>query len=298
MNRAPDVELVLNEWLAGDDIAPDRILEVVGDRIAGQPQRRTRRLQWRLQMTQLKFAAGLTAVIALAVLGYNLLPRQPSVGPQSTPSPTPSPTLTATRAAYQCENATSNCGGNLTAGSHSSTSFSPAVSYVVPDLWANSYDARTTYTFIPPSGSYSFQLMSQVAISAQTPDCTANQQTGVGNTVADWVTFFTTHPGLKSDPPVAITVGTFTGFKVHIQRAASWAKTCPGSLGPAIVTVMHAGHPELGDLYIDDQQETFFILDVAGQTVLMHVDSSPVLADHQRDLLSAQPVIDSMQFTP
>ena len=35
MNRTPDVELVLRAYLADDgDIAPDRVLEVVADRIA------------------------------------------------------------------------------------------------------------------------------------------------------------------------------------------------------------------------------------------------------------------------
>ncbi|HLO35433.1 MAG TPA: hypothetical protein VK194_05095 [Candidatus Deferrimicrobium sp.] len=47
---------------------------------------------------------------------------------------------------------------------------------------------------------------------------------------------------------------------------------------------------------IDDQKETFFILDVDGQTVIIHVDSGPSDASHDSDLLAARPIIDSMTF--
>jgi hypothetical protein len=97
MNRAPDVELVLNGWLADDgDIAPDRVLEVVADRIAMQPQRRNWRLPGRLTLTPaFKYGIAAAAVLVVAVAGYSLLPKGPSVGTQSpvppTLAPTPSP---------------------------------------------------------------------------------------------------------------------------------------------------------------------------------------------------------------
>jgi hypothetical protein len=97
MNRTPDVELVLRQWLADEgDIAPDRVLEVVADRIAMQPQRRKWRLLGRLTLTPaFKYGIAAAAVLVVVVVGYSLLPKGPSVGTQSpvppTLAPTPSP---------------------------------------------------------------------------------------------------------------------------------------------------------------------------------------------------------------
>ena len=99
MNRNPDVELVLHEWLADDgDIAPDRILEVVADRIARQPRRLASRLPWRPFMnSQLKLVVGVAAAVVVAFAAWQLLPSQPGSGgtPTSTPSPTATPNPTA-----------------------------------------------------------------------------------------------------------------------------------------------------------------------------------------------------------
>src|SRR5687768_17736547 len=98
MNRTPDVELVLREWLADDgDIAPDRVLEVVADRIARQPRRRASRLLWRPFMnTQLRLVAGLAAAVIVAVVAWQLLRPAAGVGsPTSTPLAPPSASATS-----------------------------------------------------------------------------------------------------------------------------------------------------------------------------------------------------------
>jgi hypothetical protein len=98
MNRSPDVDLVLRAYLADDgDIAPDRVLEVVADRIARQPRRRAWRLPWRPFMnTYVKLAAAAAAIVIVAVVGWQLLPEKGGVGGQPTPMPSPSPTAAPT----------------------------------------------------------------------------------------------------------------------------------------------------------------------------------------------------------
>ena len=59
---------------------------------------------------------------------------------------------------------------------------------------------------------------------------------------------------------------------------------------------MHPGHD--GVRWTDDQQESFWFIDVAGDTVIISIDSSPNPADHANDLNDAQPIIDSFTFTP
>jgi hypothetical protein len=69
-------------------------------------------------------------------------------------------------------------------------------------------------------------------------------------------------------------------------------------VGPAIFTVTNSGPVTDRLMFIDDQNETFWILDVAGETVIIHLDSSPAAAQHTRDLATAQPIIDSFVFAP
>jgi hypothetical protein len=93
MNRRSDIERTLQLWMAdGPSAIPDRVVDVVATRIGVQPQRRAWPFPGRTTVTQLKLAAALAAVVIVAVVGYNLLPKQPSVGG---PSPVPSPTATA-----------------------------------------------------------------------------------------------------------------------------------------------------------------------------------------------------------
>lgn len=97
MNRTPDVELVLRDYFADDGLtAPDYVLDVVEERIGRQPRRRALRLPRRLHPMNrtLTYAATLVAVLVIAVLGYNLLPRNGIGGPGATTSPVPSPVPT------------------------------------------------------------------------------------------------------------------------------------------------------------------------------------------------------------
>ena len=50
--------------------------------------------------------------------------------------------------------------------------------------------------------------------------------------------------------------------------------------------------------FVDDQQVTYRIIDVGGETVVIHLDSAPSPAAHLGDLAAAAPVIDSIVFPP
>ena len=104
MNRQRDTEQLLDAWMRdGPTVAPDRVLDIVVDRIARQGQRPAWRLDWRryTMNPSLKIAAAALAVVIVAVIGYNLLPAgTTNVGvpmPTLTASPTPAtPTPTPT----------------------------------------------------------------------------------------------------------------------------------------------------------------------------------------------------------
>ena len=96
MNRTPDVERVLRDYFADDGLtAPDYVLDTVEGRISRQRQRRSWRLPWRNPMsTPFKLAAGLAAVVLVALVGWQLLPGQPGIGGPQSPTPTQQPSAT------------------------------------------------------------------------------------------------------------------------------------------------------------------------------------------------------------
>jgi hypothetical protein len=319
VNRQPDVELVLRDYFADDGLtAPDYVLDVVAERIGRQPRRSAWRLPRRLHLMNrpLTYAAALAAILVIPVVGYNLLPKGPSTGgpgatptagPAATIAPTSVPTAVPTAAAAVCDNGTAGCLGRLAGGTYASHNFKPMVTYTVPApigdapaaAWANSTDLSRTYTLVPPGGgSFTFQVISEIAIPEQTADCSAKQKAGAGTSVAAWVDFLTHHPGLAADAPKPVTIGGFSGTSVRFARASSWTTTCPGSVGPAIAMYVHPGADGGGVRIVDDQQETYSFVDVAGETVLIIVESGPTPAEHVANVAIAQPIIDTFQFTP
>ena len=108
MNERGDISPTLQHWFAdGPTTMPDRVVHVVADRIARQPQRRGLRLRWGRRP---KVNAGLAvaavvgllvvALVAAAVIGgsppFDPPPVRPAVGPVASTAPAPSRTSDAT----------------------------------------------------------------------------------------------------------------------------------------------------------------------------------------------------------
>lgn len=96
MTHDREIEQVLDRWLADGPVqAPDRVLDVVAERIGRQRQRPAWRLTWRQTSMnpKVRIAAVVAAIAVIAVVGYNLLPRSPSGtgAPAVTPSPVTTP---------------------------------------------------------------------------------------------------------------------------------------------------------------------------------------------------------------
>jgi hypothetical protein len=108
MSNERDVTRIVRSWLEeGATALPDRVLDNVLDRLPATHQRRplwsVRRLHH--MSTPIRIAVAAAAVLVVAVLGLNLMPRQggvgsptltaspnPTVSPSPTAPPTPSPT--------------------------------------------------------------------------------------------------------------------------------------------------------------------------------------------------------------
>lgn len=308
MNQRSDIDRVLRHWMDdGPSTMPDRIVDVVADRISVEHQRRSWPPFRRLPMNSLlKFAAVAAAILVVAVVGWNLLPGPSGAigGPSPSPTvaPTPSlsvaPTVAPTPTAIACDGGTTGCAGLLEAGANTTTNFQPALSYTIPAGWSNPLDRTRAYTFHAPGNPFSLQIVSQVAIPEQVAGCIPQRKIGVGNSVADWVTFLTQHPGLVASAPEPVTVGGYAGMRVTFHVAATWTMNCPRSIAPAVFLITDNGPTPDRTYWIDDQYTTFTILDVSGETVIIHIESAPSPAAHARDQQTVQPIIDSFTFNP
>ena len=97
---------IVRSWLSeGTTRLPDRVLDAVLDEVPSTPQRRAWWPAWRFSdmNNTLRIALAAVAVVAIAFVGFSLLPRSndlgggaqsstPSTAPTATATPTPSPT--------------------------------------------------------------------------------------------------------------------------------------------------------------------------------------------------------------
>lgn len=242
-----------------------------------------------------KLAAAAAAIVVVVVAGAAFIPR--TYGPGG-PSPTPSPIPSPSSAILACDGSIPACNLPLGAGTHTTVNFEPALTFTVPEGWSTNLDIARTYRWLEPDNRYSVEVISHLAIPDQRADCEPRKKVGVGNAVADWVTFLTTHPGLVASTPEPTTVGGYSGTEVSFHVGPTWTMQCQQSITPAVLLATDDGAVPERRLWIDDHYVTFFILDVAGKTVIFHVESGPSTASHEQALTDARPLIDSLRFAP
>ena len=92
MTQQRDIDHLLDQWFSdGPTHAPDRVIDVVADRIERQPQRPA----WRCHLREIhvntivRAGAAMAAVVIVAIIGFNLLPGSGVGGPGPTTSPSP-----------------------------------------------------------------------------------------------------------------------------------------------------------------------------------------------------------------
>lgn len=310
MNKHSDIDRILRHWMDdGPSRMPDRIVDVVADRIDRTRQRRSWRPLRRLPMNQiLKLGTAAAAVLVVAVVGWNLLPggagpgdaptptpAGPTIGPSLPPTPSPSPTV----AAFACDDPEFSCSGVLAPGSHATVAFRPTLTFTTATGWVNTMDRERAYTLHNLEWpAHFFQIYSQVAIPEQNAECSAERKVGAGSTVDDWVEFFTSHPGLKTSTPQPFTLGDHNGVQLDLHVAGGWTETCPRSIAPAVYLITNEAATPDRVKWIDDQQVAVWIVDVADTTVIVYLESGPsasALAE-LKDLF--QPTIDTFRFAP
>jgi hypothetical protein len=250
MSQRSDIDRLLRHWMDdGPTRMPDRIVDVVADRISVQRQRRTWRLLRRLPMNQLfKLGAAAAAALVIAVVGWNLLPGR--TGPASTPSPTPTPTLAPSPTPFACEDDLAGCAGALAAGDHQSAHFVPAFEYRTPAGWENRIDIETIFALTPfDTTADRILVWSDIRPAEATSECTIAAKADADTSVTGWMTYLMTNPGLIASNAHEAPMNGSIVQVVDLQRNPAWTSPCIQSQGLEDVPIIKVQPSSPGDGY-------------------------------------------------
>ena len=305
MSAERDVNRIVRSWIRTEEHeSADRVLQTVLSRLDSTPQRRpwwpSRRFVYVNKYAQAAIAAA--AVLVVAVVGYNLLPRTGGPGgpqtaaptAQQTTSPSPSPvatsgleTVTITPFAPpegfgMCpEGVSSDC-------AEDPRDDSMAFTVAVPDGWeiVDNHVWPAAERVDPPGGALLLITRGSWLYSEPCrPDDEASADIPVGPTVADFATALDAHPLLDVTTPVDVTLAGYSGKYLELQ-------------GPADIGNCVRYRPIDRTIYSQGPADRwrYWILDVEGVRVVIGTyDLAGTSAQHQSDL---QAMVDSIQVTP
>lgn len=329
MNRERDLDRLLDQWLGeGLTVAPDRVLDVLADRISHRAQRPAWRfIPWRFViMTRPVRLAALVAVLLVAVAGAVLLgggatppsPPSRSASPSaassqaasasavpsaataaSTPSASAPPAASPTTATIECRSPQAPaCVGRLEAGTHDSRQFAPAFRYTVPADWWN-FDAwNTTYAF-HRFGDPADQLIlmySDPGVAESGATCDGTAIAGPDATADDWLAFFAGHPGLAASAPVAVDVGGSPAMAVDIVVREEWTSSCFGARVPVVRYATDLYWPFDGWGIAAGERRRLIPVDAPdGRVVLIEIDANTA-APFDEFVAASMPIIESIDF--
>ena len=312
MSADRDVNRIVRSWLEdGANALPDRVLDNVLDQLPTTSQRRAWWPAWRLSEMNnaLKLAIAAVAVVVVALVGMNLLPRSDGVGGSGTSaSPAPSPTASPSASLSQSPSPSPVLfpNGPLPAGSHTIQPFvgSGWLCMGQAGCTESAEDDSIRITVTVPDGWAGFEIGIVPSVERSTPPggagllfmrggwlwselCgTSGPDIPTGTTVDEFVTALMDHPDLDVTSPVDVTLGGFAGQYLELQA--------PGNLTPSGCGyfVWEPG------IYAQGPNALWriWVLDVDGVRLVVRADSFPGTTPQVQSQLQA--ILDSIQIEP
>ena len=283
---------IIDSWLVeGPKRMPDRVVDVVADRISHQSQRPAWRFPGReLHMpTYPRIAAAVATIAIVAIGGIYLLGQSGASGvggPAATQSPSPSAVSTPTASPALL----------------SSFIFNPKVTVQAPAGWTVDGDGVRTFGLKPPvepsgPGAGSILVMSGPFVDAADAECEGRPAVGVGATVAELVAAFSSHLAVSTTLAGTVDVGGRTGQILDVQLAPTWTKTCGWSQGdPATLLLLAtADGPGFG---LQGTERGRLILTESDGKVVAIIISAADGPTQVEALTQATPIVEAIRFTP
>jgi serine/threonine-protein kinase len=128
------------------------------------------------------------------------------------------------------------CLGEVDAGTHSTSSMRPALTYTVPIGWTNSGDMPGFFGLIPPGGDYTGVNAGQsdyinVATSITTGNGRCGDGHGTARTPEEFVRWLRQQPGFAPFVPRPVTIGGLSGVVVDLTMRRNFRQPCRWSRG-------------------------------------------------------------------
>lgn len=178
-----------------------------------------------------------------------------------------------------------SCLGELPAGTHSTTSFIPSMTYTVPDDgWYNGEDRAGIFVLSAPGESFagveadtSEWIGVFRTVGAAAAGCDEEVEAGVvsAQAMTDW---FTSQPGLVVTEPQPTSVGGLSGLMIDLSLASGWTETCPLPFPdvPLVNLLMGTGPSEgLGVLVEASWTTRLYLLDFEDDNIAVYVMDHP-----------------------
>jgi hypothetical protein len=292
MSTERDVTRIVRSWLEeGVPTLPDRVLDAVLDQV---PATRQRRAWWPARRlphmnTSIRIAMAAAAVVVLALVGVNLIPKTGGVGssggapsapvPTATPTPTPTPSPAPTLPPS----------GALAPGTYRSD----FITYTLPAGWsAYGGFAALTNNSNPPNGM-AIVPDRGIAVVYKDPCHWKTTSAPVGPTVDALVAAFVAQKRGATVTPIDVTIDGFKGKQIDLMvPLAEKIASCDGG------EYHSSGDGHGGDRYNQGpgQHDLLDILDVSGKTLTIQRSFYP--ANTPADMAELQAIFDSIKITP
>lgn len=215
--------------------------------------------------------ASLAIVFAVAACGGAVPPPAAQVTPQ--PGPTAMP-----------------------AGTYTSSSFQPALTFTVPEGWVLAEDSAL-YLSLRPADSdvIGIHLFRDPSAASQDPTCPAAPEPGVGRTSSELTAWIRSLPGLVVSTPAMATVGGLPGVSIDAALQADWTAACPFADGIPSVPLFNSPQIEHW-VVVGNERLRLYLLDVpGGGTVVVDLDAFD--GEQIADLINvALPILQTFQF--
>lgn len=177
------------------------------------------------------------------------------------------------------------CLGVLAAGTYSTTSLMPSITYTVPEGgWGNWEDREGIFVLLPPGETFagleadtSDWIGVFHSVGAVRPGCDEEVEPGVVS-VKELTRWFARQPGLAVTKPQSISIGGLNGVMIDLSLTQGWTKTCPLPFPdvPLVNLLMGTGPSEgLGVLVEGSWTTRLYLLDYEGDNIAIYFVHHP-----------------------
>jgi hypothetical protein len=184
----------------------------------------------------------------------------------------------------------------MPAGTYTTVSFSPAMTFTVPDGWVMAEDSPLYAVLMPASNAMiGLHVFRDPKAASQDSTCAASPEPGIGGTSSELVKWISARPGLVVSTPAMATIGGLPGVAIDVALRADWTQPCPFSDGTPAVPLFNS--PAIDHwVVVGNERLRLYLLDLpGGGTIVVNQDAFD--GDQIEDLISSSSgLLRSLQF--